>query len=95
MYMTGSHIIATYAGKPFTDFVHERIFTPLNMTSAFYLPSRVPPQLDISQSFSGSRRTDIWLRDDHLAELIAGAGGIRTNAVDMVRRFIIRIQGFG
>ena len=85
MYIVGSHIIATYAGKPFTEFVQERILTPLNMTSAFYFASRVPSELNISQSFTAQRRTPLWSTDDRLAEFIAGPGGLLTNPVDMVR----------
>ncbi|KAI0742265.1 hypothetical protein C8Q80DRAFT_1272966 [Daedaleopsis nitida] len=33
MYMFGSHIIATFSGKTFEDFVKERIFKPLDVTA--------------------------------------------------------------
>lgn len=92
MYITGSHIIATYAGMPFTQFAQERILTPLNMTNAFYFPSRVPSNLNISQSFSGPRRTELFSKDDRLAELVAGAGGILTNVVEMVRVITVSLE---
>lgn len=86
MYMVGSHIISTYAGMPFGAFVAERIFEPLGMHSASYTRSAETQSADLSQSWSSDeRRIPYWCAAES-AELIAGPGGISSNAEDMVRR---------
>lgn len=85
MYMLGAHIIGTYAKASFTDFVKERIFVPLGMSSSVYFTEDVPEHIHISEAFTeGKRRIPYWFEDEDIATLVAGAGGIISNTVDMV-----------
>ncbi|KAF9232372.1 beta-lactamase/transpeptidase-like protein [Melanogaster broomeanus] len=52
MYTVGTHIIATYAGKPYTSFVEERIFSPLGMTSSTFPPEQAGSSGKFSQGWT-------------------------------------------
>ncbi len=88
MYVVGAHIISTYSGKPFTRFAKERIFVPLGMTSTTYSGKEAARSGNFSQSFTiheeTIRRIPFSLEDESVSELIAGAGGIISNTVDIV-----------
>ena len=45
MYVAAAHIIAVYSAQPFRDFVKERIFNPLNMTSTTYSGDEAAAQI--------------------------------------------------
>lgn len=88
MYVLGSHIISTYSGKPFTEFVRERIFVPLGMTSTTYSGKEAARTGNFSHTFTlhGTqiRRIPFLFDDDGISEFIAGPGGVISNTVDMV-----------
>lgn len=85
MFILGSHIVETYAKTLYTTFVKERIFVPLNMSSSTYFTTEVSEDDHISEAFTqGRRRIPYWFGDLDAATLIAGAGGIISNTVDMV-----------
>ncbi|KAI0742294.1 beta-lactamase/transpeptidase-like protein [Daedaleopsis nitida] len=85
MYIFGSHIIATFSGKTFEDFVKERIFDPLNMTATTYSPQEANATELLTQSWAFNGRRIPFIFDEPTAELVAGAGGIISNAVDMAK----------
>ncbi|KAL4251706.1 class-A beta-lactamase family protein [Abortiporus biennis] len=87
MYMVATHIISVYSGKPFIDFVKERIFEPLGMSSTTYIAEEVENTGQISQAFtlsngSAIRRLPILAKGDFRG-ILAGPGGILSNTVDM------------
>ena len=88
MYILGSHIISTYAGKPFHQFVEERIFGPLNMTSTTYSGITASQSEKFSQAFTFyanvARRIPFAFNTQVLSDLVAGPGGIISSTVDMV-----------
>ena len=88
MYVVGAHIISTYSGKPFTQFVRERIFKPLKMTSTTYSGKEAKLTGNFSHAFtlheSNIRRIPFPFEDENISEFIAGAGGIISNTGDMV-----------
>ncbi len=86
MYMVGAHIIAKLTNMPYPSFVESRIFSPLNMSSTTFSPSKAAKTGKLTQSWTwrGPRRIPFWFPDE-VAELFAGAGGVISNAVDMVR----------
>ena len=85
MYVAASHIIAVYSAQPFRDFVKERIFDPLNMTSTTYSGDEAAARGLLSQSWSSQgRRLPYWFAGEAMSYFIAGAGGVLSNAVDMV-----------
>lgn len=86
MYMFASQIVTTYSGMKFQDFVKERIFDPLNMTSTTYSVAVANASGLLSQSWAfNGRRIPISIGNPSSEDLIAGAGGILSNALDMVR----------
>ena len=85
MFVLGAHLVELYSGMSVQDFVRERIFVPLNMTSATYSWREAEAKGLMSQSWSSSgRRIPYWFSEDTAANLIAGAGGIIASSVDMV-----------
>ncbi|KAJ3482357.1 hypothetical protein NLI96_g7039 [Meripilus lineatus] len=89
MYVLGAHIISTYSGKPFTQFVRERIFKPLKMTSTTYSGKEAKLTGNFSHAFtlheSNIRRIPFPFEDENISEFIAGAGGIISNTGDMLK----------
>ncbi|OBZ74859.1 Penicillin-binding protein 4* [Grifola frondosa] len=85
MYVLGAHIISTYSGSPFTSFVKERIFVPLNMSATTYSSREAAQSGLFSQSWTsqGQRRIPFWFDVDSISDLIAGPGGIISSVVDM------------
>ena len=90
MYIFLPEVINTYSGMTFQEFVTERIFAPLNMTSTTYNLTEAEATGHMSQSwiFTG-RRIPIIFQDPTTTNLIAGAGGAISNAIDMVSRDVI------
>ncbi len=85
MYIIGAHLVSTYSGLAFRDFVQQRIFDPLNMTSTTYRGDEAEASGLLSHSWDAQgRRIPYWFRGEPLSELIAGAGGIISNTIDMV-----------
>ncbi|KAF9233586.1 beta-lactamase/transpeptidase-like protein, partial [Melanogaster broomeanus] len=74
MYVVGAHIIATYADKPYTSFVEERIFSPLGMSSSTFSPEKAESSGKFSQGWTkDGRRLPQWFSED-TAFLFAGPG---------------------
>lgn len=84
--MFASQIVTTYSGMKFQDFVKERIFDPLNMTSTTYSVAVANASGLLSQSWAfNGRRIPLSIGNPSSEDLVAGAGGILSNALDMVR----------
>ena len=85
MFIFSAEIISKYSGKTYQEFVKERIFDQLNMTSTTFSVQEANGTGHLSQSWTYfQRRIPIILEDPTAANLVAGAGGILSNAVDMV-----------
>ncbi|RPD58613.1 beta-lactamase/transpeptidase-like protein [Lentinus tigrinus ALCF2SS1-6] len=86
MYLVLPEVINRYSGKTFQEFVAERIFVPLNMTSTTYNLTAAEASGQLSQSFIFSGRRIPMIFDGPVtANLVAGAGGIISNAIDMAK----------
>lgn len=84
MFMIAAHVITTYAGQSYTSFVEERIILPLGMTSSTFSLAKAKASHRLSQGWTErGRRLPEWFTED-MAFLIAGAGGVISNAIDMV-----------
>ncbi|KAL4254577.1 class-A beta-lactamase family protein [Abortiporus biennis] len=88
MYTLASYIISVYSGRPFVDFVKERIFEPLGMISTTYVDNDVELSENISQAFttynnSTIRRVPILVNKGAFVDITAGPGGIVSNTDDM------------
>lgn len=84
MYMLGAHLVSTYSGKTYPEYIKERIWGPLNMTSTTISPN---------EALQSGKRTDTWTASGRLIpfwfaeesiDLNAGPGGIISSAVDLV-----------
>ena len=82
--MTAAHILSTYTGS-YRKFVEDNIFNQINMTSTTFSLSKVQHFDQISNAWSSfhRRRIPLWFGPE-VEELVSGAGGIITNAIDMV-----------
>ncbi|RPD58606.1 beta-lactamase/transpeptidase-like protein [Lentinus tigrinus ALCF2SS1-7] len=95
MYITASHLVSLYSGKPFTAFVKERIFDPLNMTTTTYRWDEAEESQLFSQAWSGSehRRIPYWFSGEKVSDFIAGAGGVISSATDMTKWLAMLLNG--
>ena len=84
MYIVGFHVIETYSGQPYTSFVEERIFVPLGMTSTTFSPAKAEASGKFTQGWTKQGRRLPEPFDEETAILMAGPGGVISNAVDMV-----------
>jgi len=83
MFMLATHVVATYSGMSFTEFVKTRIFTPANMTVSTYSVAEASIGGRLTQSWTKSgRRIPIWFEHDG-TEIMAGPGSMMSNVVDM------------
>ncbi|KAI0821223.1 beta-lactamase/transpeptidase-like protein [Irpex lacteus] len=93
MYILASHIIATYSGLPFTQFVKQRIFTPLRMSTTTYSQTEASERGLLTQFFNAEgRRIPFWY-PEHSEEMIAGAGGVISSVHDLVEWVKLHLNG--
>ncbi|KAI0655708.1 beta-lactamase/transpeptidase-like protein [Cubamyces menziesii] len=85
MYMLGAHIIETYSGLPYQDFVAERVFKPLNMSTSTLWPSEATSSGLFTDTWTkDGRRIPFWFTDE-ISQVNAGPGGVISSAEDMVK----------
>nr|GAT48083.1 predicted protein [Mycena chlorophos] len=84
MYVTGSYIVSKYSGLDYRDFVAERIFKPLGMSSSTLYPDDAAATGRLTQAWTplGGRRIPFFM-PEHSAPLIAGAGGVQSTVEDL------------
>ena len=83
MFAVVSRIVSKYSNMSYPEFIKKRILLPLGMNKTTFYSSQVEDS-GLSQSFTPhNRRIPYWL-PDNTVDLIAGAGGIISNAVDLV-----------
>jgi CubicO group peptidase (beta-lactamase class C family) len=84
MYMVGANIVSTLSGKRYADFVEERIFKPLGMSSSTY---------SIDAAVGTGRFTDTWTSFGRLippwmkegtVDLMAGPAGVISSVEELV-----------
>ena len=86
MYVLATHIISLYSGMSYIDFITERIFAPLNMTSTTFSELEALETGLLSHAFNAEgRRVPFWFSDS-IKDLTSGPGGIISNAHDMVSK---------
>lgn len=79
-------VIRKVSGKHYFDFLQERVFTPLGMSTA----RLIAPKLSLADVASGytienNRRVAVRLSDAQLLGLSMAAGGIQLSAMDMAK----------
>jgi len=83
MYVVGAQIMNIYTGS-FQEYVTERIFQQLNMTSTTYSIEAALKSGKVTQTWSPfGRRIPFWFNST-AATLIAGPGGVISNVEDLV-----------
>jgi CubicO group peptidase (beta-lactamase class C family) len=82
--MTAQHLVEKFSQKSLPDFVAERIFSPLNMTSSSYSPSSAASTGRLSEFYHLGRRIPTFFTEDDVS-VMGGAGGILTTAEDMMK----------
>lgn len=85
--MLGAHLISTYAGMNYTDFVAARMFQPLNMSSTTFY--RTP---NLTECWKDGRLIPTTA-NDNTVDLKAGPGGIMSNALDMGKYTLMLLNG--
>jgi hypothetical protein len=84
-YMVAQHLVELFTGMTLEDFVGERIFRPLNMTSSTFSLEYAAATGNLSESYSPfGRRIPHWLDREDMP-VIAGVGGILSSAVDLLK----------
>ena len=87
--MATSQVITRYSGKSFPDFVQERIFNNLSMTSTTYMPMEAEESGLMSHSWTRDGRRIPFYNSENTHYSQLGADGVITNAVDMVRMILM------
>jgi CubicO group peptidase (beta-lactamase class C family) len=83
--MVAQHLVERFSGMPLADFVAQRIFAPLNMTSSTYSLEYAISTGRLSESYEfGGRRIPHWLEKEDMP-VVAGPGGIMSSAVDLLK----------
>ncbi|CAL1697847.1 unnamed protein product [Somion occarium] len=86
MFVLGGLIVETYSKQSLTSFVTSRIFKPLGMNDTSYDAAVEEESGCLSQSFARgngtARRIPLWMGPSSEA-LLAAAGGIVSNTIDM------------
>ena len=84
MYMLASYIITTYSGVSYPQFIQERIFDRLNMSSTTFSPNKAQEAGKLADAWTTSGRLiPFWFSDETL-DLHSGPGGIISSVEDMV-----------
>jgi CubicO group peptidase (beta-lactamase class C family) len=84
MYITAGQVVARASGKSWDDFVRERLFVPLGMTSSTTTIRGLPSQPDLAQPHAEVRdtvRAIPWRNIDNAGP----AGSINSTVVDMAQ----------
>lgn len=93
MLLTAGQVIAAAAGKSWDDVIHERIFTPLGMTSSSTSVKALKSATNVAQPHSLGRHQEHPVAIPYLdIDNVGPAGSINSNVQDMARwmRFILR-----
>src|SRR5487761_1182866 len=88
MYMVGAYIVSTLSGMRLADFVSNRIFKPLDMSSSTYsIDAAVSTGRFTSTWTYFGRLIPHWLQGEDV-DLMAGPAGVITSVEDLVRHVI-------
>ncbi|KAI0296716.1 beta-lactamase/transpeptidase-like protein [Russula brevipes] len=83
MYMVGANIVSTLSGKRYADFVEERIFKPLGMSSSTYsIDAAIGTGRFTDTWTSFGRLIPPWLKEGYV-DLMAGPGGVISSVEEL------------
>src|SRR6266851_5012627 len=85
MYMVGAYVVSTLSGMRLADFVNERIFKPLNMTSSTYsIDAAIQTGRFTGTWTSFGRSIPPWLQEEDV-DLMAGPAGVISSVEELAR----------
>jgi len=95
MYAAAGQIVEILSGKPWEDFVRERIFSPLGMRSSVFTAQEMETQPDHAVPFTERRDTTVLYRIPIYEEAqgLGPAGSIISNVQDMTRWLTTLMNG--
>jgi len=83
MYMVGANIVSTLSGKRYADFVEERIFKPLGMSSSTYsIDAAIGIGRFTDTWTSFGRMIPPWLKEGYV-DLMAGPAGVISSVEEL------------
>lgn len=92
MYMVGSYVVSQLTGMRYVDFVDERIFKPLGMSSSTYSIDAAIQSGKFTETWTYfGRLIPPWL-EEGFVDLAAGPGGVISSVEDLVRQTIWSTQ---
>ncbi|KAI1795412.1 beta-lactamase/transpeptidase-like protein [Ganoderma leucocontextum] len=84
-FVLGAYLVSHYANMPYAEFVAQRLFKPLGMSTSTFSPTAANDSGLLTHTWTAfGRRIPFWF-DESIAHLKAGPGGIISSAEDMVR----------
>ncbi|HXG92752.1 MAG TPA: serine hydrolase [Blastocatellia bacterium] len=92
MYLAAGQAVARVSGKSWDDFIRERIFAPLGMSSSSTSIRAFANQDDVATphaKIEGKVQAIVWRNIDN----IAPAGAINSNAIDMAQWLRLQLAG--
>ena len=88
MYAVGAYIVSTLTGMRFTEFVNNRIFKPLGMSSSTYSIDEALQTGRFSETWTSfGRLIPPWIQEEYV-DLVAGTAGIISCVEDLARHVI-------
>jgi CubicO group peptidase (beta-lactamase class C family) len=88
MYMVGAYVVSTLTGMRFTDFVNNRIFKPLGMSSSTYSIDKALQTGRFTETWTSfGRLIPPWIQEEYV-DLVAGTAGIISCVEDLARHAI-------
>ena len=88
MYAVGAYIVSTLTGMRFTDFVNNRIFKPLGMSSSTYSIDEALQTGRFTETWTSfGRLIPPWIQEEYV-DLMAGTAGIISCVEDLARHVI-------
>lgn len=91
LYIVAGEVIARVSGMSYEEFVQKRIITPLQMNNTFVGSSLIKDKSNFAVSHSSESGT-IKTIDGFGDQMNAAAGGIFSNASDMAKWMIVRLN---
>lgn len=92
MYVVAGELIPAVTGKPYEEFIRERLFTPLGMSRSTFRAETLKEQDNVAAAHALSdrgARAEPWMRVNHLGP----AGGVGSSASDMAAWVRFQLAG--
>ena len=92
MYTVGAYVVSTLSGMPYADFVNNRIFNPLKMSSSTYsINTAISTGKFTGTWTSFGRLIPPWLKEEYI-DMTGGPADLISSAEDLARHVIRRMR---